>query len=198
MISDDGKLYFATPAQLRAWFEKNHETEKVLLLGYYKTGSGKPSVTWPQSVDEALCFGWIDGVRKSIDGERYFIRFTPRKKKSSWSRVNLARFDVLQQEGRVTPAGLAAYEARSGVANASYSFEQQEAIVLPPDYQPRFRENETAWAWFEKAAPSYRKAAIWWVISAKQEATKERRLQQLISDSAMSTQVPPLIPRRGK
>ena len=198
MMAEGDQLYFAAPEDLREWFEKNHTSEKVLLLGYYKTGSGKPSVTWPQSVDEALCFGWIDGVRKRIDDHRYFIRFTPRQPKSYWSRVNLKRFGELLAAGRVSPAGLAAYEARAGEANSLYSFEQQQPVVLPDEHERRFREREEAWAWLEKAAPSYRKAAIWWVISAKQQATKERRLQQLIDCSAQGTRVPPFTPRTGR
>ena len=189
-------IYFATPNELRAWFEKHHETVKELSLGFHKVGSGPPSVTWPQAVDEALCFGWIDGVRKRIDDENYFIRFTPRKTRSKWSKVNMGRIAELQAQGRVTPAGLKAYEARAGIANASY--EQEGELTLSEEFEHRFRANEPAWAWFRKSAPSYQKACIWWIISAKQEATKERRLQQLISDSAAARQVPPFIPRTGK
>ena len=188
-MTEDEKCYFPTPADLRAWFEKNHETEKVLLLGYYKRGSGKPSVTWPESVDEALCFGWIDGVRRSIDDERYFIRFTPRKTKSYWSKVNLARFEVLKNEGRMTPKGLAAYEARSGVANSAYSFEANQPPAFTPEQEARFKENAVAWEHFEKTAPSYRRMSIWWVISAKQEATKERRLAQLMAQCAAGEKI---------
>ena len=191
-MSEDNVLYFPTPADLRAWFEKNHETSKEMLLGYYKRGSGKASVTWPESVDEALCFGWIDGVRKSIDDERYFIRFTPRKAKSYWSKVNLARFEVLRSEGRVAPAGLAAFEVRIGEARAAYSFEQDEAPRFSPEQEARFQEHEAAWTWFTKSAPSYQRACIWWVISAKQEATRERRFDSLIEASALGERVAPL------
>jgi uncharacterized protein YdeI (YjbR/CyaY-like superfamily) len=180
---DNDKLYFAAPDQLRAWFEANHTTSPELFLGYFKTGSGVPSVTWPQSVDEALCFGWIDGVRKSIDAERYFIRFTRRKAKSYWSKVNVKRFEELMAEGRVTPAGLAAFEARSGEARAAYSFEQDEAPALTADQEALFRNHTTAWDYFSKAPPWYRRTATWWVVSAKQEATRDRRLQQLIECS---------------
>lgn len=197
-MPDDDKHYFETPAELRGWFEANHAREKELLLGYYKTKSGIPSVTWPQSVDEALCFGWIDGVRKSIDAERYFIRFTPRKAKSYWSKVNLNRFEVLQAEGRVEPVGVAAYEARAGEAQASHSFEQDEHPTFSAEQEQRVRANEKAWAWFAKAAPWYQRASTWWVVSAKQEATRERRLQQLIECSESGTTVPPLRRPTGK
>jgi uncharacterized protein YdeI (YjbR/CyaY-like superfamily) len=199
VTNDHGeKLYFATPAELRAWFEANHETAKVLLLGYYRVGSGKPSVTWPQSVDEALCVGWIDGVRRSIDAESYFIRFTPRKAKSYWSKINLARFEALTQEGRVLPAGLAAYEKRSGVANAAYSFEQDRAPAFTPEQEARFRANAAAWAHFEKMAPSYRRASTWWVASAKQEATWQRRLAELITQSEAGERIRILQRRQPK
>jgi uncharacterized protein YdeI (YjbR/CyaY-like superfamily) len=198
MMDDEGRQYFATPAELRRWFEENHDSAKELFLGYYKAGSGIASVTWPQSVDEALCFGWIDGVRKSIDGQRYFIRFTPRKPKSYWSKINLKRFEELQAEGRVIPAGLAAFEARNGEAKAAYSFEQDQHPELSAEQERRFKENEAAWAYFSKAAPWYRRTATWWVISAKQEATRERRLDQLIECSAAGTTVPPLTRPTGK
>jgi uncharacterized protein YdeI (YjbR/CyaY-like superfamily) len=189
---DDGRLYFATPAELRVWFESNHTSAGELFLAYYKTDSGIPSVTWPQSVDEALCFGWIDGVRKSIDAQRYFIRFTPRKAKSYWSKVNLKRFEELRAQGRVVAAGIAAFEARKGVARAAYSFEQEEPPTFTPEQEALLRGNAAAWEWFRKSAPSYQRTATWWVISAKQAATRERRLQQLIDCSAAGTTVPPL------
>ena len=188
--------YFASATELRAWFEANHEAATELVLGFYKVGSQRPSVTWPQAVDEALCFGWIDGVRKRIDDDRYIIRFTPRKAKSTWSKVNVGRLLELQAQGRVGPAGIKAFEARVGESNASY--EQQTDVVLPPEFESQFREHEPAWSWFSKSAPSYRKAAVWWVISAKQAVTRERRLRQLIADSALGKRVPPLIPRTGK
>jgi uncharacterized protein YdeI (YjbR/CyaY-like superfamily) len=184
--------FFTTPEDLRMWFKANHDKASELLLGYYKVGSGKPSVTWPQSVDEALCVGWIDGVRRSIDAESYYIRFTPRKRMSYWSKINLGRFAALQAEGRVLPAGLAAFEARAGEAPAAYSFEQDKAPELSKEQKLLFMKNEAAWAYFSKAAPWYRKAATWWVASAKQVATQARRLEQLIEASAEGQLVGPL------
>jgi uncharacterized protein YdeI (YjbR/CyaY-like superfamily) len=143
-------------------------------------------------VDEALCFGWIDGVRKSIDAERYFIRFTPRKTKSYWSKINLKRFEELQAAGRVAPAGLAAFEARNGEAKAAYSFEQAEHPEFSKEQEQRLRADTAAWDYFSKAPPWYRRSATWWVVSAKQEATRDRRLAQLIESSAAGKTVPPL------
>jgi uncharacterized protein YdeI (YjbR/CyaY-like superfamily) len=176
--------FFATPDEFRAWLEANHDTARELLVGFRKVGTGQPSITWPQSVDEALCFGWIDGVRRRIDDASYSIRFTPRKKRSIWSAVNIARVKELTQLGRMRPAGLAAFEARADERSAIYSHEQRENAALSEADEREFRANEAAWAFFQKQPPSYRKAAAWWVVSAKKEETRRRRLLTLIADSA--------------
>jgi len=176
--------FFATPAELRAWLEEHHESASELLVGFYKKGSGRPSITWPESVDQALCFGWIDGVRRSLGEDAYTIRFTPRKARSNWSAVNVARMNELIAEGLVAPAGLAAFERRSDDRTAIYSYEQRKTATLPPEYEQQLRSNEGAAEFFDSQPPWYRRTATHWVISAKREATRERRLAQLIEDSA--------------
>jgi uncharacterized protein YdeI (YjbR/CyaY-like superfamily) len=175
--------YFATPADFRAWLEANHETETELLVGFHKTATDVRSITWPESVDEALCFGWIDGVRRTIDDRRYTIRFTPRRQGSTWSTVNVKKVALLTRQGRMRPAGLRAYEARAESRTGVYSFEQPADPRLTPEQERRFREDTEAWTFFVSQPPSYRRAATWWVISAKQEATRDRRLGRLIEDS---------------
>jgi uncharacterized protein YdeI (YjbR/CyaY-like superfamily) len=176
--------FFATPAQFRVWLEEHHESASELLVGYYKKRSGRPSITWPESVDQALCFGWIDGVRRSLGDEAYTIRFTPRKPRSTWSAVNVARMQELVAEGLVHPAGQAAFERRRDDRTAIYSYEQRRKARLPAEYQQRLRANAAAAEYFDSRPPWYRRTAIHWVISAKREATRERRLAQLIEDSA--------------
>lgn len=175
--------FFATPADFRRWFEKNHETESELLVGFYKRDSGRPSITWPESVDQALCFGWIDGVRKRIDDVSYTIRFTPRKRSSTWSAINIRRVEELKKLGLMQPAGLRAYEARSAEKSGIYAYENAPK-ELPPADDKKFRANRKAWEYFNAQAPSYRRVAIYWVMSAKREETRERRLALLIEDSA--------------
>jgi uncharacterized protein YdeI (YjbR/CyaY-like superfamily) len=175
--------FFATPDAFRAWLQEHHETESELLVGFHKKGSGRPSITWPESVDQALCFGWIDGVRRRIDDDSYSIRFTPRKPSSTWSAVNVRRMKELVEQGLATPAGRAAFERRADDKTAIYSYEQRRAAQLEPEQERRFRANERAWSWFEAQAPSYRRTAIHWVTSAKRPETRERRLTQLIEDS---------------
>ena len=177
-------VYFASPEEFRAWLEAHHETEKELLIGYHKKGTGKPSMTWPESVDEALCFGWIDGVRRSVDDERYCIRFTPRKARSTWSAVNIKRMGELTELGRVRPAGLRAFEARAAVKSGIYAYENRDAAQLDSAAEAQFRANAAAWGFFQAQPPGYRRTAIWWVISAKQDATRQKRLATLIDDSA--------------
>ena len=184
--------YFATPATFRRWLEAHHETAAELLVGYYKKGSGKPSITWPESVDEALCFGWIDGVRRSLGAEAYAIRFTPRKPTSIWSAVNVANVARLTADGRMRPAGLRAFAARTAEKTGVYSFERTDAAKLTVEQDRALRANRKAAAFFAAQAPWYRRAAIHWVTSAKQPATRERRLQQLIADSAAGRNIPPL------
>ena len=176
--------FFPAPASFRAWLEENHERAPELWVGFHKKATGKPSITWPEAVGEALCFGWIDGIRRSLGDESYMIRFTPRKPRSTWSAVNIARAKELVAEGRMRPAGLAAFEARSDDRSAIYSYEQRHAAKLAPDEEREFRANERAWTFFEAQPPSYRKTALWWVVSAKREETRTRRLRTLIEDSA--------------
>jgi uncharacterized protein YdeI (YjbR/CyaY-like superfamily) len=178
--------FFAAPEEFRAWLEEHHATEPELLVGFYKKGSGRPSITWPESVDEALCFGWIDGVRRSLGDEAYTIRFTPRRQRSVWSNVNIRRAGELIAEGRMRPAGLAAFEARTGERSGVYSFEQkdQEKVVLDEAQAREFQAVPGAWEYFQAQAPWYRRTATWWVISAKKEETRAKRLATLIADSA--------------
>ena len=175
--------FFASPDELRAWLDENHAVETELFVGFYKKGSGKPSLTWPESVDAALCYGWIDGVRNSIDEVRYQIRFTPRKPTSTWSAVNVRRVAELQELGLMRPAGLCAFEVRRGDKTGIYAYEQRKNAKLPPAYQKKFRANQKAWAFFQSQPPWYQRTASYYVISAKQEATREKRLAQLIRDS---------------
>jgi uncharacterized protein YdeI (YjbR/CyaY-like superfamily) len=184
--------FFATPDEFRAWLDKHHATESEVLVGFYKKGSGRPSITWPESVDQALCFGWIDGVRRRIDDESYTIRFTPRKARSTWSAVNVKRMKELVEAELVAPAGVAAFERRADDRTAIYSYEQRKAAQLEPEQEQRFKADERAWAFFEAQPPSYRRAATHWVTSAKREETRERRLTQLIEHSSAGRGVPPL------
>jgi uncharacterized protein YdeI (YjbR/CyaY-like superfamily) len=176
--------FFAKPADLRAWFKKHHKTAPELLVGFYKKDSGKPSITWPESVDEALCFGWIDGVRRSLGDEAYCIRFTPRRATSNWSAINIKRVAVLTTEGLMQPAGLAAFAKRTEKKSAIYHYEQKEQSGLDPKYEKAFRANKKAWAFFNTQAPWYRRNGVRWVMQAKAEETRFRRLQQLIETSA--------------
>jgi uncharacterized protein YdeI (YjbR/CyaY-like superfamily) len=184
--------FFRSPAEFRAWLEEHHATARELLVGFYKTDSGTPSITWPESVDEALCFGWIDGVRRRVDDHSYTIRFTPRKTGSVWSAVNIRRALALIDEGRMRPAGLAAFEARRENKSGIYSYEQRREGLEEP-YQSVLRKNKAAWAFFQARPPSYRKAVGWWVVCAKKEETRLRRLGQLIECSARGELIPQFI-----
>ena len=188
--------FFPIRSEFRAWLERHHDNSQELLVGYYKKGSGKPSMTWPESVDEALCYGWIDGVRKGVDDERYTIRFTPRKPGSIWSAANIKRARELIQLGLMSPAGLKAFEARREDRSAIYSYEQRRPATLDEAYERQFRRNKKAWEFLQSSPPSYQKAAIHWVMTAKQEETRKRRLATLIDDSAHGRTVRPLTPRR--
>lgn len=183
--------FFPTPEAFRDWLERHHDVESELWVGFFKKGTGKPSLTWPESVDEALCYGWIDGIRKRLDDERYVIRFTPRKPGSKWSAVNLRNMERLIAEGRVQPAGLREFEERDRKASG-YSYEERHQAELDDAYRRRFEANETAWAYFQDQAPWYRRTAVHWVMSAKREATRERRLGRLIEHSAQREPIPPL------
>jgi len=184
--------FFPALEDFRAWLEDNHASEVELWVGFYKVATGRPSITWPESVDEALCFGWIDGLRKKLDDESYVIRFTPRKPTSNWSAKNLSRIEELISEGRVRPAGLAIYQARDPDRSKVYSFERRKEAKLDADQEARFRADEAAWEFFQSQPPGYRRTAIHWVISAKREATRTRRLGILIEDSAAGRRIAPL------
>jgi uncharacterized protein YdeI (YjbR/CyaY-like superfamily) len=182
-------IFFASPQELRAWFAEHAATERELWVGYYRRATGRPSVTWPQAVDEALCVGWIDGVRKSLDGERFIQRFTPRQRRSTWSAVNIGRAHELIVEGRMQPAGLAAFERRTDDRSAIYAYEQRHAPTFAPAEQAALDRNAVAREFWERQPPSYRRMATYWVVSARREATRARRLATLIEDSAAGRRV---------
>jgi uncharacterized protein YdeI (YjbR/CyaY-like superfamily) len=190
--------FFATPARFRAWLATNHAKKGELLVGFYKRGSGKPSITWPESVDEALCFGWIDGVRRSLGAEAYTIRFTPRKPTSIWSAINVARVKELVAKGRMQPAGLRAFELRTPERTGVYSFERSAAAKLEPAHEKALRANRKASAYFDAQAPWYRRACMHWIASAKKQETRDARVAQLIESSAAGREVPPLRWRNAK
>jgi uncharacterized protein YdeI (YjbR/CyaY-like superfamily) len=187
--------FFATPAKLRAWLEAHHEDETELLVGFYKKGSGKPSITWPESVDEALCFGWIDGLRRSLGEESYTIRFTPRKTTSIWSSVNVARVAALTKLAKMKPAGERAFAARKAEKTGIYAFERKEDAALAPAEEKLLRANAKAASFFAAQRPSYRKTALHWVVSAKRVETRQRRLALLIEDSAEGRWLKQYVPR---
>ena len=177
-------IFFETPADFRAWLEEHHADRSELLVGFHRKGTGRPTLTWPESVDQALCFGWIDGVRRSLDEHSYTIRFTPRKARSTWSAINIRRAGELIEAGLMNPAGLAAFERRSDHRSRIYAYEQRKQAKLDPAAEKEFRANRRAWAFFSDQAPWYRRNATYWVISAKKEETRRKRLQTLIEDSA--------------
>jgi len=181
-------IFFSSPAEFRKWLNLNHLSLNELWVGYYKKGTGKPSLSWPESVDQALCYGWIDGIRKSIDTERYTIRFTPRNPKSIWSAVNVKRVDELTKAGLMQPAGAKVFEQRNVDKSNLYSFEQ-ENVKLDTAFEKKFKENKKAWAFFQSQPQSYRKPAIWWVMSAKQETTRLKRMETLINDSEAGVKI---------
>ncbi|HEV7747609.1 MAG TPA: YdeI/OmpD-associated family protein [Pyrinomonadaceae bacterium] len=174
--------FFKKPADFRKWFAAHHESETELWVGFYKKDSGKASITWPESVDEALCFGWIDGVRKNIDEISYKIRFTPRRQRSIWSAVNIKRATELSDQGLMQPGGLKAFAAREENRSGIYAYEQRSA-ELPDQYAKQLKKNVTAWRFYQAQPPGYRKLVNWWVLSAKREATRLKRLAELIDDS---------------
>lgn len=182
---------FLTPAQFRKWLEKNHDKETELLVGFYKKGTGKENMTWTESVEQALCFGWIDAVRRSIDEESYSIRFTRRKPTSIWSNVNIAHVERLAKLGLMHPAGIKAYEARKPEKSGIYSFEDPNNKGLSEERIKIVKKNKKAWEWFSKQAPSFQKTAGHWVETAKQEVTKEKRLQVLIECAERGEPPPP-------
>jgi uncharacterized protein YdeI (YjbR/CyaY-like superfamily) len=190
-------IFFRNPAELRDWLDEHHETADEVYVGAWKKGTGQPTLTWEEIVDEALCVGWIDGVRRPVDGDRWAIRLTPRRKASNWSNRNIGRVAELRTEGRMRPAGDAAYEARREDRSGVYSFEQRENAALDPDEERQFKAEPEAWTWFSAQAPSYRRTAIFWVASAKRPETRARRLATLIEDSRTGRDVKPIARNRG-
>jgi uncharacterized protein YdeI (YjbR/CyaY-like superfamily) len=184
-------LYFLTAADFRQWLERNGGSRAELWVGFYKKTSGRPSISYPEAVAEALCFGWIDGVRKSISADAYTIRFTPRKPKSQWSAVNIKRVRRLSHSGRMRPAGLKAFEGATG-QERKYSFEQRHESHFAPADERHFRANGKAWTYFQAQPPWYRRTATFWVVGAKKEETRQRRLATLIADSAAHRSIKPL------
>jgi uncharacterized protein YdeI (YjbR/CyaY-like superfamily) len=175
--------FFRRPADFQRWLERNHATAVELWVGFYRKASGKPSITWPESVDEALCVGWIDGIRKSMDAESYMIRFSPRRRQSIWSAINMKRCQRLIAEGRVREPGLKAFAARKENRVGIYSYEQLRAQLEEP-YAGKLRRNKEAWDFFQAQPPGYRKQMSWWILSAKKEETRLKRLKKLIDGSA--------------
>lgn len=180
--------FFATPQEFRKWLEKHHTSEKELLVGFYKVGTKKPSMTWSESVDQALCFGWIDGVRKSIDEHSYSIRFTPRKPTSIWSAINIKKVEELTKARLMTLEGQKAFDLRKEEKSAIYSHEKEPA-TLDPDYEKQFKANKKAWEFFNNQAPSYRKVMLHWIMSAKQEKTRLSRLEKTIRESEQQKRI---------
>jgi len=180
--------FFETPAALRKWFRAHHATANELWVGFHRKGSGRASITWPESVDEALCVGWIDGIRKRLDDDSYTIRFTPRRKGSIWSAVNIARVAVLTKQKRMRPTGVAAFAARRENRSGIYSYEQRRDALEEP-YASRLSKNRRASVFFDAQPPSYRKLMGWWIVSAKKEETRLARLEKLIEASARGERI---------
>lgn len=187
--------FFQTPAEFREWLTRHHASKAELLVGFYKKDSGKPSITWPESVDQALCFGWIDGIRKNIDEISYSIRFSPRKPGSIWSNVNIKRAQALITQGQMQPAGRKAYEARRENKSGIYSYEQRR-IDLEEPYNRLLKKNKAAWKFFQAQPASYRKAVYWWIMSAKKEETRLKRLEKLTAFSAEEQRLPEFVSRK--
>jgi uncharacterized protein YdeI (YjbR/CyaY-like superfamily) len=179
--------FFATPEEFREWMEVHYQISKEVFVGFYKKGSGKPTLTWSESVDVALCYGWIDGIRKSVDEESYTIRFTPRKPGSKWSAINVKKIEQLKKLGLMRPEGLKRFEERRD--KAGYSYEERVGMALTKDLEKQFRAEKVAWTFFREQAPSYRKNCIYWIMSAKQENTRARRLERLIQASSLKKRI---------
>ena len=194
MAASSDPIFFETPDELRDWLDEHHETAPELIVGAWKKATGRPSLTWPQIVEEALCVGWIDSIRRSVPGDGWTIRLTPRRKGSIWSAVNVAKVAELRAAGRMRPAGEAAFAARREDRTAVYSFERSVEPELTADEEARFRANEAAWAWYSARPPSFRGQVLHWVVSAKRPETRERRLAMLIADSAERQPPKPLRP----
>jgi uncharacterized protein YdeI (YjbR/CyaY-like superfamily) len=188
--------FFKSQSDFRKWLETYHATSKELLVGFYKKSSGRRSITWPESVDGALCFGWIDGIRRSLDDISYTIRFTPRRPSSIWSAINVKRAQELIDQGLMRPAGLKAFQAKKENRSGIYSYEQR-SDRLPEPYEKQIRKNRTAWKFFQAQPPWYRKTAGWWVVSAKKEETRLKRLTKLVEDSANGRTIAPLTRKKS-
>ncbi|MET8147972.1 YdeI/OmpD-associated family protein [Actinoplanes sp. NPDC005259] len=188
-------VFFADAAELRAWFAEHHADAPELFVGYYKKHTGRPTVQHHEAIEQALCFGWIDSIGRRIDEDRYQVRFTPRRRGSVWSAINVAKIAELTAVGKMHPAGLLAFENRKPERVAAYSYEQPAGVVLDERQTASFKSEEGAWEWFSAQPASYRRAATHWVVSAKRADTRERRLAQLIADSAAGRTVPPLTRR---
>ncbi len=185
-------IFFETPGELRAWLQEHHAAASELWVGYYKKESGRRSLTWSEVVDEALCFGWIDGKAQRIDEQRYRQRLSPRRRNSNWSEINVAKVAELRAQGRMTPAGEAAFAARRAKSPGTLSYERRHEAAFDPQQEASFRTNAPAWKWFAAQSPSYRSMATFWVVSAKRPETRARRLAILIECSSEARRVPPL------
>jgi len=194
-IRRDRLRFFRTGDEFRRWLEKNHSKNDELWIGFYKKDSGKGGITYAQALDEALCYGWIDGIRKTLDEDSFTTRFTPRKPKSIWSNVNIRNVTRLTKEGRMQPAGIAAYEKRDDRRTGIYAFERT-IPELDPAMLKQFKRDRAAWKYFEAQPPYYRRLASWWVISAKRDETRAKRLEQLIKVSARNGRLPQYIPAK--
>ena len=181
-------IFFSSPTEFRQWLEQNHQTEKELIVGYHKVSTGKPSMTWSESVDVALCFGWIDGVRRSLGEDSYCIRFTPRRPDSIWSAVNIRKMQELIEKGLMTPAGLAVFDKRKPEKSQVYTFEN-EPTILAEHLEAIFQANAAAWDFFKAQPPSYKKTIIGWIMAAKQESTRIKRLERAIAESAQRRRI---------
>jgi uncharacterized protein YdeI (YjbR/CyaY-like superfamily) len=201
MVASSEAAFFCTPAEFRRWLEANHQACTELLVGFYKKSSRKPSMTYAEAVDEALCFGWIDGVRRGLNADAYSVRFTPRKPKSQWSAVNIRRAQRLAKSGRMQPVGEMAFQA-AGDRPRKYSYEQRHESQFRPEQERRFRARRGAWDYFQSQPPGYRRTATFWVVSAKKEETRHRRLDQLIAASQGRKHIdllaPYSVPKRQK
>ena len=190
-------IFFSSPEAFYDWLEEYHDRETEVHVGYWKKHTGKPSLSWSEAVDQALCFGWIDGRLNRIDDERHRQRFTPRRPGSNWSKVNVEKVARLEEAGLMRPAGRAAFEARREDKTGIYAFERDQPAELPPEFERRLQANAAAWEYWQARPPGYRRTATHWVVSAKREETRERRLEKLIECSADAEHIPSLVPRRG-
>jgi uncharacterized protein YdeI (YjbR/CyaY-like superfamily) len=190
-------IFFKSPQEFYDWLEEHHETESEVYVGMHKKHTGKRAMSWSEAVDQALCFGWIDGRANAIDEDSYMQRFTPRRPGSNWSKINIAKVAKLTEEGRMRPAGLRAFEARTGARSGQFSYEERHQARLTEEHERRLRADAAAWEYWQARPPGYRKEATFWVMSAKREETRERRLNQLIEDCASGQHIKPLR-RRGQ